>query len=297
MRNALPIFVLALSLGSAALAQTPLRGDAEAGRSLFRMECAACHASDAKGSAAWRGAHPEKPLPDLVDTAFLVTRSDEALHAAIATGHVEDRWIRGHAFPNLSALDRWNIVQWLRDQSLAVEDFFPRAAKFTAKAFEIDALGAARLKPFGVGPEDLRVVVLTAYEGERKRNEALRLIPWTPVELDLLNADDRLGHLTFLDVEVPRSGEILHVGFAFDLEGKITAIRARHADPQKRAAYEKALRAFVGQGLKVATELSAPRGVPNGAAWAKALSRAASLSAEAILMYEKGERARTAFDL
>lgn len=294
MRRVLPVFVLALSLGSAARAQTPLRGDAEAGRSLFRLECGACHGSDAKGNPAWKAAHRDKPLPDLADTAFLVTRSDEEFHTVMATGHAQGRWIHGHAFPNLSALDRWNIIQWLRDQSLSVEDFFPRAAKFTAKEFEIDEHGAKRLEPFGVN--DFRVVVLTAYKGERKRNEAVRLVPWTPVELDLLKADDRLGHLTFLDLKAP-TGETVHVGFAFDMDGKITAIRARHEDPQKRAAFEKALGAFVGQSLKVATNLPAPRGLANGAAWAKEVSRAASLSAEAIIMYEKNERARTAFDL
>src|SRR5690606_34900531 len=119
--------------------------------------------------------------------------------------------------------------------------------------------------------------------------------PWNPVELDLLDSRDRLGHLTFLDVEAARTGELLHVGFAFDLEGTITAIRVRHEDPQKRAEYEKALGAFVGQNLRAATKLSAPRGLANGAHWAEAVSRAASLSAEGILMFEKSERARTAF--
>lgn len=297
MRRVLPVFVLALSLGSAARAQTPLRGDAEAGRSLFRLECGACHGSDAKGNPAWKAAHRDKPLPDLADTAFLVTRSDEEFHTVMATGHAQGRWIHGHAFPNLSALDRWNIIQWLRDQSLSVEDFFPRAAKFTAKEFEIDSYGAERLRPMGIGEDELGVVVLTAYKGSRKPNEPLRLVPWTPVELDLLKAEDRLGHLTFMDLQAPRTGEVIHVGFAFAEDGKITAIRVRHEDAARRATYEKALSAFVGQGAKTATQLSAPRGLANGADWAKVVSRAVSLSAEAILMFDKAEKARTAFDL
>lgn len=293
----LPIFVMAISLAGSASAQAPLRGDAEAGQSLVSLECGACHGSTGRGNPGWKAAHPGKPLPDLVDTAFLVTRTDAELHAAMATGHAPGgRWIPGHAFPNLSALDRWNVIQWLRDQSLAVEDFFPQAVKFTAKEFEIDEHGAGRLASFGVGKDELGVVVLTAYRGTRKPNEALRLVPWTPVELDMLEAKDRLGHLSFLDVRAP-SGEILHTGIAFDTEGKILRIRVRHADPAKRAAYEKALGSFVGQSLKVATKLDAPRGLAQGAAWANALSRPASLAAEAILMFDKAERARTAFDL
>jgi len=80
-------------------------------------------------------------------------------------------------------------------------------------------------------------------------------------------------------------------------DGKITAIRVRHEDAARRATYEKALSAFVGQGAKTATQLSAPRGLANGADWVKVVSRAVSLSAEAILMFDKAERARTAFDL
>lgn len=293
----LPIFVASLAVGLDARAETPLRGDAEAGRSLFSLECGACHGSHGKGNPGWKAAQAGKPLPDLVDTAFLVTRTDPELHAAMATGHTPDgRWIPGHVFSSLSELDRWNVVQWLRDQSLAVEDFFPQAVKFTAKEFEIDAMGAGRLAELGVGKDELGVVVLTAYKGTRKPNEPLRLVPWTPVELDLLEAGDRLGHLSFIDIEAP-NGEMLHTGIAFDTDGKIVAIRVRHADPAKRASYERALGHFVGQTLKVATKLSAPRGLAQGAAWANALSRAASRAAEAILMYEKGERARTVFDL
>lgn len=298
MRQALPIFVVALSIGSFARADSPLRGDAEAGRSLFRTECAACHSFDGKGFPGWKAAHPDRRIPDLSNTAFLVTRTDEELHAAMTTGHAQGgKWIPGHAFPNLSALDRWNVVQWLRDGSLRVEDFFPNAAKFTAKEFEIDSYGAERLRPMGIGEDELGVVVLTAYKGSRKPNEPLRLVPWTPVELDLLKAEDRLGHLTFMDLQAPRTGEVIHVGFAFAEDGKITAIRVRHEDAARRATYEKALSAFVGQGAKTATQLSAPRGLANGADWAKVVSRAVSLSAEAILMFEKAERARTAFDL
>jgi len=301
MRQALAILVVALSIGSVARADSPLRGDPEAGRSLFRTECSACHSFDGKGFPGWKAAHPDRPLPDLSHTAFLVTRTDDELHAAMTTGMAQgERWIPGHAFPNLSALDRWNIVQWLRSRSLRVEDFFPGAAKFTAKEFRIDSPGSDRLKTMGIGADEMRVVVLTAYRGSRTTNEPVRLVPWTPVELDLLKASDRLGHLTFMDLQAPRTGEVIHVGFAFDLEGKLVVVRVRRDDPARSKqyeAYEKALSAFVGQTARTATQLSAPRSLADGAEWAKIVSRAVSLSAEGILMFEKAERARTAFDL
>ncbi len=292
------IFAVALSLAAAASASTPLRGDAEAGQSLFSLECGACHGSDCKGHPSWKAAHPESRLPDLVHSAFLVTRTDEQLHQAMATGHtVDQRWIPGHVFSNLSALDRWNVIQWLRDQSLRVEDFFPQAVKFTAKAFRIDEYGAKRLAAVGADPSELEVVVLTAYRGTRKPNEPLRLVPWTPVELDLLDAKERLGHLCFFDVRAPGSGELLHVGVAFDPAGQILSMRVRHPDATKRAAYEKALGAFVGRNVKTAQKLDAPRGLAQGAAWAQALSKPISLAAEGIVMFDKDERARRAFDL
>nr|PZM93336.1 MAG: hypothetical protein DIU72_03225 [Pseudomonadota bacterium] len=301
MRQTLAFFVVALSIGTAAHADAPLRGDPEAGRSLFRTECSACHSFDGKGFPGWKAAHPDRPLPDLSNTAFLVTRSDEELHAVMTTGMAQgERWIPGHAFASLGPLDRWNIVQWLRSRSLRVEDFFPSVAKFTAKEFQIDSPGSDRLEAMGIGPDEMRVVVLTAYRGSRKPNEPIRLVPWTPVELDLLKASDRLGHLTFMDIQAPRTGEVIHVGFAFDLDGKLAAVRVRHDDPARRSqyqAYEKALSAFVGQQVRTATQLSAPRGLSDGVQWAQVVSRAVSLSAEAILMFEKAERARTAFDL
>lgn len=297
MRHSLPVIASALLLSATAWADEPLRGDPIQGQSLYRMECAACHGPDGRGSPAWQTAHPTPALPNLGDSAFLATRTDDELHAALATGHGKERWIPGHAFTNLSPLHRWDIIQWMRGRTLKVEEFFPQAVKYTAKSFEIDAYGVERLQEqqLPVGDGSPSVVVLAAYKGDGKGASA-SLVPWNPVELDMLRPADRLGFLSFTDLQVPRVGETIHVGMAFGADGKLQRVLVRHPDPAKRKAYEQALSSFVGQGSRTASKFQAPRNLRDGAAWAKEVTRAASLAAEGILMFDKAERARTAFD-
>ncbi|WP_373046088.1 c-type cytochrome [Vulgatibacter sp.] len=286
---------------AAASADAPVRGDTERGGRLFRMECASCHGADGGGSTYWQQASQGKNLgnlPDLRDSAFLAQRSDGDLRKAIRKGMGRNGWIPGHSFASaLSTLETWDIVQWLRDGSLTVTQFFPDAAKFTAKDFQIDQWGAERLAEnlnLKLSQKELEVVVLTVYKGQRDDDD-VRLVPWKPVELDLLKAADRLGYLSFQMMDVP-GGERIRVGLGIGTDGKLQRVVVTHPDAKKKAEYEKALSAFVGQGQKGASVYKAPRGLKNGDAWAKALTRAAAISAEGITMYEKSERSRTAFD-
>ena len=286
---------------AAALAKEPVRGDAERGGRLFRMECSTCHGADGSGSTYWQQATQGKNLgtaPDLRDSAFLAQRSDADLLDAIRKGMGRGGWIPGHNFASLSTLEAWDIVQWIRDGSLTVSQFFPDAAKFTAKDFQIDQWGAERLAEnlnLKLSQKELEVVVLTVYKGERDRNDGVRLVPWKPVELDLLSAKDRIGFLSFQEMVVP-GGEKVRVGLSFGTDGKLQRAVVNHHDPKRKAEYEQALSKFVGQGQKGSSAYKAPRGLRNGDAWAAALTRAAALSAEGITMYEKAERSRTTFD-
>ncbi len=294
-----PMAALLLAPAGAS-ADTPVRGDSERGGKLFRMECASCHGADATGSTYWKHATAGKNLgnvPDLRDSAFLAQRSDADLRKAIRRGMGRSGWIPGHSFAGaLSSLETWDVVQWLRDGSLTVTQFFPDAARFTAKDFQIDQWGAERLAEslnLKLSQKELEVVVLTVYKGQQ--NDGVRLVPWKPVELDLLKATDRIGFLSFQEMDVP-GGDRVRVGLSFGTDGKLQRAVVNHADPAKKAEYEKALATFVGQGQKGASVYKAPRGLKNGDAWAKALTRAAAISAEGITMYEKAERSRTAFD-
>jgi hypothetical protein len=266
------------------------------------MECASCHGIDGSGSDFWKNAIRGKGLasvPDIRDSAFLAQRSDEELRSAMRQGMGKGGWIPGHAIASLSTLDAWDIVQWLREGSMTVAQFFPEAAKFTAKDFQIDHYGEQRLADtLGVKlrQEELEVVVLTVYKGERDRAQHAQLVRWEPVELDLLRASDRVGFLAFPVLEVPGGKETLRVGLAFGTDGKLKRVVVNHPDPKKQAEYQGILSAFVGQGQKGAFSFQAPKNLRNGQAWAKALTRAGALTAEGITMYEKSERARTAFD-
>lgn len=303
MRIALFAPMAALLLAPAfASADAPVRGDAERGGKLFRMECSSCHGPDGAGSTNWQHATTGKglgTLPDLRDSAFLAQRSDADLRKAIRRGMGKNGWIPGHTFAGaLSSLETWDVVQWMRDGSLTVSQFFPDAAKFTAKDFVIDQWGAERLAEslhLQLGQKELEVVVLTVYKGQRAGNDSVKLVPWKPVELDLLKATDRIGFLSFQEMDVP-GGERVRVGLSFGTDGKLQRAVVTHADPARKSEYERALSAFVGQGQKGASEYKAPKGLKNGEAWAKALTRAAAISAEGITMYEKAERSRTAFD-
>ncbi|HWV38144.1 MAG TPA: c-type cytochrome [Vulgatibacter sp.] len=305
-------FLVAASLVAASFVAAPassfaqervLRGDAAHGATLFHMECAACHGPDGSGSETWRKALEGKPrlgsLPDLTDGAFLAQRSDDELRDAIRSGEARGRTIPGHAFRNLSTLDVWDLVEWLRRDGLPVEAFFPGAAKFTAKDFEIDQYGQQRLADklkLKLAQDELSVVVLTVYKGDRAAGSRARLVPWRPVDLDLLSAKDRLGYLSFVDLEVPKTGEKIRVGLGVDTDGKLRKAMVQHPDPAKRAAFEKVLSAFVGQGAKGGVAFTAPRTLRDGALWAKALTRSFGIAAEGVTMYEKAERERTAFD-
>lgn len=278
------------------------RGDTERGGRIFRMECSSCHGADGSGSNFWKAASQGKNLgsiPDLRDSAFLAQRSDGDLRKAIRKGMGRNGWIPGHTFASLSTLDTWDVVQWIRDGSLTVAQFFPEAASFTAKDFQIDKWGAERLAEnlkLQLGQKELEVVVLTVYKGQKDPNAGVRLVPWKPVELDLLKAGDRLGFLSFADLEVPGGKETIRVGLSFGTDGKFRKAVVNHPDAKLRADYEKALNAFAGQGGKGIVIYKAPKGLKDGEAWARELTRAASVSAEGITMFEKAERSRTAFD-
>lgn len=295
--------VAALLVAPAVSSAEPVRGDGEHGGQVFRMECSSCHGTDGGGSDFWKKATAGKNLasvPDLRDSAFLAQRSDADLRKAIRSGMGKNGWIPGHTFASaLSTLDTWDVVQFIREGTLTVSQFYPDAAKFTAKDFKIDQWGTQRLSEslkLQLTERELDVVVLTVYRGEREKNANIRLVPWKPVELDLLQAGDRIGFLSFVDLQVPASTETIRAGLSIGTDGKLQKVIVNHADAGKKAEYEKALNAFVGQGSKKVEAFKAPRGLKHGDAWAKALTRAAAITSEGITMYEKSERERTAFD-
>lgn len=304
MRNTISgvVTMAALLLASGSAHAEPLRGDGERGGRIFRMECGTCHGVDGSGSSFWQRATAGKKMglaPDLRDSALLAQRSDADLAEAIGRGMGRNGWIPGHNFAGaLSTLEIQDLIQWLRDGSLTVSQFFPEATRFTARDFAIDQWGLERLtRDVGLqlSQEEVEVVVLTVYRGQRSETAGVELVPWEPVRLDMLEARDRIGYLSFQEIEVP-GGERARIGLGIGTDGKLQRVIVNHSDPAKKKEWEDALSRFVGQGKKGASKFTAPRGLKNGDAWARALTRAAAISAEGITMYEKSERERTAFD-
>lgn len=300
-----PRFALAaaLALPAAAAAEVPLRGDSVRGEQLFRMECASCHGADGRGTTEWAKRSEAKglgQLPDLKDAAYLAQRSDAQLRAAIRRGEGRTGAIPGHMFGRaLSSLETWDLIQYFRDGVLTVADFYPKAAQFTAKDFAIDTYGQARLRD-GAGVTlaagDATVVVLTIYGGQKDESDAIKLVPWKPVNLDLLKADDRLGFLVFDHVLLPGETQSAQLGLAVGRNGKIEKILLRMADPKRRAEHETALAGFVGMGERKPTLLKAPRGVKGAEKYEAIVTRAFGRAVEGIAMYDKSERDRTMFD-
>lgn len=299
---ALVMAFAAAALSTQARAAEALRGDARNGAAIFSLECASCHGVDGAGSDAWKKASFGKglgELPDLTDAAFLAQASDVQLRRAIRTGVGRNGWIPGHAFGEAqSSLETWDVVQWLRDGAVRVTDVYPDARQFTAKDFELDEFSVKRLKEtlgLTLSKERQTVVVLSVYGGGKKRQH-VRLVPWTPVERDLLKETDRQGFLVFDRVVLPGEKEKVTLGLGIGKEGKLTRIVLRHGDPKKRAELQKSLDAFVGQGDKRLGKLKAPKGLKNGPAWEKLLTDTLGRAWEGATMWEKAERERTAFD-
>lgn len=300
-------FALALSAALAfpavAGAEAPIRGDAVRGEQIFRMECSSCHGADGRGAADWKALSAAKGLghlPDLRDAAYLVQRSDGQLRSAIRKGEGRNGAIPGHAFRKaLSTLETWDLVQYLRNGVLTVTDLYPEAAKFTAKDFTIDAPGQARLRDgagITLGADEATVVVLTVYGGARDESGNVRLVPWKPVNLDLLKADERLGFLVFDEVLLPGETQKVQVGAAIGRDGKLKKIVVNLADPKRRAEHEKALAGYVGMGERKPTKLKAPKGVKGAEKYEALITRLLGRAAEGIAMYDKSERDRTMFD-
>src|SRR5262249_43113105 len=146
-------------------------------------------------------------------------------------------------------------------------------------------------------PAERTVVVITAYKpGATEKKSGIRLIKWTPVELDLLRSKNRIGHLVFLDAHLPGAKDPVTVGLAFGIDGKFTLAKIKEPDNKKRVEWEKNFAAFYGQGGKKAEAYKAPKGLKGGDVWAKLMTDLGGRAAEAIVMFDKSERERTIFD-
>ncbi|HEY3449524.1 MAG TPA: cytochrome c [Myxococcales bacterium] len=290
-----------------------VNGDATRGTALYGLHCASCHGADGRGGGALAPTLGTPAPPDLRDLAFLMQRSDDDLQQAIAGGGKA----RGGSFTmpafgtQLAALDVWDLVAFVRQGQPSVGEYFPAAARFTAKTYTFDGDGVRRLEAAlgKLSPEEGKIVLVTAFGGDKVEGDEPVYVPHDPRLLDALKPKQKLGYLAFGRVKLPNLPEI-PVSLALNKDGAIAKISASlDAIPEKeRANAAKLLAGYEGQGSKKSPyeELKAPgpapvkgkkapakKDEPKGAAEAaKALSRTYLRTVEAAVQFDKEERER-----
>jgi mono/diheme cytochrome c family protein len=299
----LPTILLAIFWTSAAFGESALQGDHERGAAVYRLNCAACHGAERRGDGPL-AASLRKPAPrSLADPAFLMQRSDGDLHKAIAEGGaaVGASPLMPAFGERMAELDAWDAVAFLRDEQLAVDDFFPEAARFTAKEYKLDADSLKRLAPvLGTLPEDETRVTVVAVFGGKKSAEGPVFVPQDPRFLDSLKPKHKLGYVAFTSLAFPALDKPLALAIALDRDGKISALRPdlTGVDAKGRERIERLLAGFVGLGGKQAqyAELKvakpSPKDAKQSAELAKTLTRAYFRTLEGAVMYDKEERER-----
>lgn len=266
-------------------ANSPIQvGDAVHGQKLYAKACAQCHGDDAEGGPS---------APGLRAAAQMNLRRDDDLVAAIRLGRRPDgSSIPDHRFRDkMSYLDTWDLVQVIRDGHLGLRDFFPQAARYTAKAYEIDEYGLERItEATGAAPPEKGATVFTFFEVEGE-DGAMRYVPQDPVLLDRLSRDHKIGYLVFLPFR--RAGYQGDLGIAMDATGKILRLQVVVPDGSKRRkaeALNRSLKAFVGLGKKGQKK---PFRARRAAGLQKEMFAMYLRAMETVTMYDREERERT----
>jgi hypothetical protein len=241
--------VLVLCLSSVALAETTVKGDRENGATLFRVQCAACHGVDGQGGGPMASKLP-LPVGNLRGSAFLATRSDDDLRAAILKGIKPKEGVAiMPAAPWLNSLELADIIAFLRHGELRVADFFPEGQFLIAKNYPFDKSEQDRLQKLvghSLSAAETRITVVSIYgDGHPGGPDA---VPDDPVQLDKLAPNDCKGYLVFAELPQDRSRALY--GIALDREGAVRKVQS--ASGLQNAALDKPYQAFLGLGDKKA---------------------------------------------
>ncbi|HCF57357.1 MAG TPA: hypothetical protein DFS52_05120 [Myxococcales bacterium] len=295
--------LLALGPASSSAAEPLLQGDAERGRALYKRDCAACHGPERRGDGPL-ALNLKNPEPaDLRDPELLMQRSDAQLHKVIAGGGpAAGAHFTMPAFGERAGeLDAWDVVAFLRGGQVTVVDFFPEAARFTAKEYAFDKASLERLTPvLGKLPEaETRMSVITIFGGKKTADAAV-FVPDDPRLLDALKPKAKLGYLAFVAIGIPELDRPLSLAIALDREGAIKALRPELAglDDKARDRVARLLAGYVSQGGKsqeyqaLKPPKAASKDAKSAAEVATALTRVYYRVLEGAVMFDKEERER-----
>ena len=240
-------------------------------------------------------------------------RTDEDLQQAIVGGGKA----RGGAYTmpafagQLAPLDVWDLVAFVRESQPTVGEFFPAAARFTAKTYAFDAEGVRRLEAAlgKLAPEEAKQVLVAAFGGEKVDGDEPAYVPHDPRLLGALKPKQKLGYLSFAQIKLPGLPAV-PVCIALDKEGAITKVSARldGLSDKEREAASKLLSGYEGQGSKKSPYQVLKAPVPaaakgkkqpakkaepkDEAETAKVLARAHLRAVEAAVQFDKEERER-----
>lgn len=297
----------------------PLVGDPKRGAQLHRLHCASCHGLGGTGDGFLAANLQVRPGASR-SAELSVARSDDQLFKVVqAGGKAVGRSPAMPAFAGqLTDLEVWDVVAFLREGQLRTVDAFPAAGRVLASDFTLDVYALERLEKFlGVKVESARSThqVLTVFNGPREQGVAPLIESHDPVTLDSLKARDRLGYLVVLPTWLPMDGRPVPTAFAMDSKGVLVKLLSvgGNGDDSKR---DQVLAAYVGTGgkgphkplyppgkapkekeLKPGTPpppLAAQKSLKGQAIPpADTLDGAYARAMEAVTMYDKEERERT----
>lgn len=309
MRRLLALSAVLSLHGAVALADAPLQGDLTAGRALFEQHCQECHGANGVGTSKGSRLADSNKLNALSNSRLLQIMREGTLKSAepaAAAGKDKKKKAssagsaaRHFVLPaELTLLDAWDVVGFLRSRTVDATSFFPEADRYVTDTYAPDNFGLERLekstgKKFTA--EDARLYVFTLYK--TGWGGATQLIPNDPKVLDKLKKNMKQGYV----VATPLEGQDTPTQVVLALDPKtfaIVNIRAHTQDGTALPELDKQLTRFVGKGDRRVSggnksTLKAGGGGKQFAALEGAVTEAFVRAAEAVTAYEIVERDRT----
>ncbi len=278
---------LALAMLTAARAEardTVMVGDAINGKKLYSKECAACHGEAGAGGRTGIA---------LTDSGRMNLIRNDQLFSELEKGEGLKK-PKDHAFGNkLHDLDIWDVVAYVRTLHMTLDEFFPKAARYISKEYEIDKFGLERIKDasgLSLQGSDKKSAVFTFFDFDGEEGN-LAYVPQDPIKLDQLDKKKKSGYVVFLPFE-DGGGFKGEIGVAMDAKGAITRL-AVHENLKGAELLNKSLSRFEGMGQKGQKEKFKIGGGKPMEHLADKVFPTYLRAMESVTMYDREERERT----
>lgn len=276
----------------------PMMGDVANGARLYRVHCAACHGSGRTGNGPLAPeVNKSKRVPDLNEPALMLSFDTPSLAELIGKGEPPAMPGFGQA---LSILDTFDLMAFLREGMVTVEDFWPATARYTAKNYKLDEYAIEKVeKSMGdkVADAEKNMLLMVGFLGDVGR-DGPEIVPQDPRLLDSLPWRRKTGYLSFVPVTL--SGKTYTIGMAIDTEGTIALLKTATGSAPDRGKLDALLLPFDGLGGRNAAKkpLEIPKGtkVKVPPELVKTVSRGFWRTIGAIGLHDKEERDRHVFD-